>query len=147
MGPSCDLEMFGDLAVAGDPAVMRSIQPNDLGQQMRITRIRLRPRRGMPFPIPGHLQRVDRKHHTAGRQQRLHPRPTVGFDAQLHLVRLGRRIQMLRYQLMQGRDPGQPSGSRRRASTRPDSSSISMSWWASAQSSPTNSTAPPRLQI
>src|SRR5688572_19127443 len=41
--------------------------------------------------------------------------------------------------------PARPSGSRRRASTRPASSSISMSWWASAQSSPINSTAPPPL--
>src|SRR6476620_4820726 len=39
--------------------------------------------------------------------------------------------------------PAKPSGNRRRASIRPVSSSISMSWWASAQSSPTNSTAPP----
>src|SRR4029450_7970286 len=39
--------------------------------------------------------------------------------------------------------PANPSGSRRRASTRPASSSILTSWWASAQSSPTNSTAPP----
>ena len=33
----------GDLAVAGGPAVIRPIQPDDLGQQMRIRRIRLRP--------------------------------------------------------------------------------------------------------
>ena len=100
--------MFGDLAVAGDPAVMRPVQPDDLGQQMRIRGIRLRPRRGMAFPIPGHLQRVDRKHHIAGRQQRLHPRPTLGLNPDQHLIRLGCRIQMLRDQLMQGRDPGQP---------------------------------------
>jgi hypothetical protein len=75
MRPSCDLDMFGDLTVAGDPAVMRPIQPDDLGQQMRIRRIRLRPRRGMPFPIPCHLQRVNREHHITCGQQRLHPRP------------------------------------------------------------------------
>jgi hypothetical protein len=34
---------FGDLGVAGDPAVMRPIQPDDLGQQMRIRGIGLRP--------------------------------------------------------------------------------------------------------
>jgi hypothetical protein len=43
MRPSCDLDVFGDLTVAGDPAVMRPIQPDDLGQQMRIRGIRLRP--------------------------------------------------------------------------------------------------------
>jgi hypothetical protein len=36
MGPGCDLDVFGDLAVTGDPAVMRPIQPDDLGQQMGI---------------------------------------------------------------------------------------------------------------
>jgi hypothetical protein len=108
MRPSCDLDVFGDLAVAGDPAVMRPIQSDDLGQQMRIAWIRLRPRRGMAFPIPCHLQWVDREHQIAGRQQRLHPRPTVGFDAHLHLIRFGRRVQMLRDQLVQGRDPCQP---------------------------------------
>ena len=107
MRPGGDLDVLGDLTVAGDPAVMRPVQPDDLGQQMRIRRIRLRPRRGMPFPIPRHLQRVDRKHHIAGRQQRLHPRPTVGLDPHQHLIRLSRRIQMLRDQLVQRRDPGQ----------------------------------------
>jgi hypothetical protein len=54
---------------------------------------------------------------------------------------------MLRDQLMQRRDPGQALRQPRRASTRPDSSSISMSWWASAQSSPINSTAPPHSEL
>jgi len=55
MGAGRDLDVFGALTVAGDPAVMRPIQPNDLGEQMSIRGIRLRPRRGVPFPIPGHL--------------------------------------------------------------------------------------------
>ena len=104
MRPSRDLDVFGDLAVAGDLAVMRPIQPDDLGQQMSIRRIRLRPRRGMAFPIPGHLQRVDRKHHIAGGQQRLHPRPPLGLNSDQHLIRFGCGIQMLRDQLMQHRD-------------------------------------------
>jgi hypothetical protein len=89
MRPSCDLDMFGDLAVASDPAVMRPIQPDDLGQQMRIRGIRLRPGRGMAFPIPGHLQRVDREHHIPRRQQRLHPRPALGLNSDQHLIRFG----------------------------------------------------------
>jgi hypothetical protein len=55
MGAGRDLDVFGELAVAGDRAVMRPVQPDDLSQQMRIGGIRLRPRRGMAFPIPGHL--------------------------------------------------------------------------------------------
>ncbi len=104
MRPGGDLDVFGDLTVTGDPAVVRPIQPDDLGQQMRIARIRLRPRRGMAFPIPGHLQRVDRKHHIAGSQQRLHPRPALGLNTDQHLIRFSCRIQMLRDQLMQHRD-------------------------------------------
>jgi hypothetical protein len=51
---------------------------------------------------------VDREHHIASRQQRLHPRPAVGFDAHLDLVWLDRWVKMLRGQLMQGRHPSQP---------------------------------------
>jgi hypothetical protein len=43
MGAGRGLDVFGDLGVAGDPAVMRPIQPDDLGQQMRVRGIRLRP--------------------------------------------------------------------------------------------------------
>jgi hypothetical protein len=46
----------------------------------------------MPFPIPGHLQRVDRKHHIAGGQQRLHPRPALGLNSNQYLIRFGCRI-------------------------------------------------------
>ena len=101
MGPGGDLDVLGDLTVAGDRAVMRPVQPDDLGQQMRIRRIGLRPRRGVPFPVAGHLHRIDRIHHIAGRQQRLHPRPALGLDPDQHLIRLGRRVQMLSDQLVQ----------------------------------------------
>lgn len=88
MRPSCNLDMFGDLTVAGDPAVMHPIQPDDLGEQMGIRGVRLRPRHRMAFPIPCHLQRVDREYPIAGRQQRLHPRPSLGLDSDQHLIRL-----------------------------------------------------------
>ena len=101
MCPGGDLDLLGELAVTGDRAVMRSVQPNDLGEHMRVHRIGLRPRRRMPFPIPGHLQRVDREHRVAGREQRLHPRPTIGLDPHQHLIRLGRGVEMLGDQLMQ----------------------------------------------
>jgi hypothetical protein len=42
---------------------------------------------------------------------------------------------------MQHGHPSIPSGTRRLASRRPVSSTISTSWWASAQSSPMNNTA------
>ena len=62
----------------------------------------------MAFPIPGHLQRIDRKHHIAGSQQRLYPRPSLGLNSDQHLIRLGCRIEMLSDQLMQRRDARQP---------------------------------------
>jgi hypothetical protein len=68
--------------------VMGPVQPNNLGQQMRIARIRLRPRGGVPLPIARHLQRVDRIDQIAGRQQCLHPRAAVGLDPHQHLIRL-----------------------------------------------------------
>ena len=108
MGPGGDLDVLGDLRVPGDRAVMGPVQPDDLGQQMRIRGVGLRPRRGVPLPIAGHLHRVDRIDHIAGGQQRLHPRPPLGLDPDQHLVRLARRVQMLRDQLMQRGDPGQP---------------------------------------
>ena len=89
MGAGGDLDVLGELAVAGDRAMMRPVLPDELSQQMRIGRIRLRPRRGVPFPIPGHLHRIDRKHHIAGRQQCLHPRPTLGLNSDQHLIRFG----------------------------------------------------------
>jgi hypothetical protein len=89
MGAGGDLDVFGDLAVAGDPAVMRPVQSDALGEQMRIRGIRLRPGRGMPFPVSSHLHRVDREHHIAGGQQRLHPRPSLGLNSDQHLIRFG----------------------------------------------------------
>jgi len=107
MGAGGDLEVLGDFTVAGDRAMMRPVQPDNLSRRMRIGGIRLRPRGGVPFSIPGHLHRIDRKHHIAGRQQRLHSRPALGLNSDQHLIRFGGGIEMLRDQLMQGGDPGQ----------------------------------------
>ena len=67
----------------------------------------LRARRRVPLPVPGHLHRVDREHHIAGSEQRLHPRTPFGLDPDQHLIWLTRRVQILRDQLMQRGDPGQ----------------------------------------
>jgi hypothetical protein len=48
----------------------------------------------MTFPIPGHLQRIDRIDLVAGRDQRLHPRAAVGLDPDHHLGRLAVLTQM-----------------------------------------------------
>ena len=107
MRPSRDLDMLGDLRITSDRTVMNPIDPDDLGQQMRIAGIRLRPRRRMPLPITGHLQRIHRIDQIARGQQRLHPRTPLRLDPHDDLIRLTGRIQMLSQQLMQRCDPGQ----------------------------------------
>jgi hypothetical protein len=98
----------------------------------------------VPLAVPRDRQGIDREHLIAGGQQRLYPRAAVGLDPDDNLRRVVELAviltDMLPDQLVQQRDPGMPSGSRPRTSLRPVSSWISMSRWASAQSSPTNST-------
>jgi hypothetical protein len=79
----------------------------------------------------------------AGGEQRLHPRTAAGPDpdqdlpgvVQFTVVRAD-VAQVLPDQLVQQRNTGHPSDSRRRTSRRPVSSWTPTSWWASAQSSP-----------
>ena len=108
MRPSRRLHVLGDVAVAGDRAVMVPVQPDDLGEHMRITRVGLRPRRGVPVPVPRRLERVDRIHRVTGRDQRLHPRTPVGLNPHQHLLRPGVRVEMISDQLMEPADPRQP---------------------------------------
>jgi len=95
--------------------MMRAVQPHNLGQHMRISGIRLRPRRGVPLPIPGHRHGIDREHLIAGSDQRLHPLATVGLDPDLHPRRSLTRPELgplvrheLTNQRMQTNDPVQP---------------------------------------
>jgi len=84
VGTGHELDRLAQLGVPGHRAVMRAVQPHDLGQHMRIPGIRLSPRRGVPLPIAGHRHRIDREHLIAGSDQRLHPLPAVGLDPDLH---------------------------------------------------------------
>jgi hypothetical protein len=51
-----------------------------VGQGVRVGDVALTTRGAFGFPEPGHRQRVDRVHDVAGRDQRLHPRTTIGLD-------------------------------------------------------------------
>jgi hypothetical protein len=62
------------------------------------------------FPEPGHLQRVDRVHDVAGRDQRLHPRATIGLDPGHHLGRAGVLIDVFADHRVQPGCPGDPVG-------------------------------------
>ena len=63
---------------------MRPVQPDDLGQHVRITRVALRPRHRVPLPVPRSRLRVDREHLITRRDQRGHPRAALGLDPDLH---------------------------------------------------------------
>ena len=43
MGAGGDLDVLSDLTVAGDRAMVRPVQPDDLSQQMRVGLVGLRP--------------------------------------------------------------------------------------------------------
>jgi len=76
------------------------------------------------------LQGLGPVHRVAGRDQRPHPRPTVGLDAHQHPRGVGALRQDRRDQLVNRLIPSTPSGSRAVRIARP----------CSAQSSPRNST-------
>jgi hypothetical protein len=84
MRPGDQLHRVHQIGVPGDLPVMVTIQPDDLGQDVRITRVAFGARGGVPLPIPRRGQRVDRQHLIAGRLQRRHPRAAVGLDPDVH---------------------------------------------------------------
>ena len=88
----------------------------------------------MAFPVAAGRQRVDRDDLVASRDQRPHQQPTIQLHPNHHRRRL---VGVVSDQCMELRDPGDPSGTRRRRSTTPAWSSTRTSWWASAQSTPT----------
>jgi hypothetical protein len=108
MGPRGQPHLLSDRRVPGRRPMMSSVQPDDLSQHMRIAWVGLRAGGAVPFPITGHLQRVDRVDGVAGRDQRLHPRTAVSLDPHQHLVGLIGLTQMLRDQPVQHSDAGHP---------------------------------------
>ena len=92
--PRQQLHRIDQVGVAGDLPVMVTIEPDDLGQHVSITGIALGTRGGVPFPVPGRRQRVDREHPVAGPAERRHPWAAVGLDPDDHLTGdlLGRQI-------------------------------------------------------
>ena len=72
----------------------------------------------MPLPVARHLPGINRVDGVAGGDQRLHPRPAIGLDADHDLVGLSVVIEMVGDQRVQRRQPlhtlrqsppGQPS--------------------------------------
>jgi hypothetical protein len=119
-----------------------AVGPDQVGQHLGVPRIRLGTRDGMAVAVAADGQRIDRIDLGAGRHQRAHEQATIGLGPHHHL---GRILSMGGEQLLQRRQPGQPSATRRAARTRPLSVMTATSWCSSAPSSPTNSTHPPLL--
>ena len=91
MRPGDDLDRLGQLGVAGDRAQLVRIGAHHVGQHVRVGRVALRTRHTVALPETRDLQRVDRVDPVAGRDQRLHPRATVGLDPHHHCGRPSRR--------------------------------------------------------
>ena len=83
MSPGGQLDGLPCRGVAGQRSMMGAVHPDDLGQQMRVGGIGLRPRGGVTFPVTGHRHRVDREHLVSGSGQRSHPRSPIGLDPNL----------------------------------------------------------------
>jgi hypothetical protein len=77
---------------------------------MRVGGVALATGAAFGFPEPRHLQRVDRVHDVAGRDQRLHPRTTIGLDPDHHLDRAGVLIDVFADHRVQPGYPGDPVG-------------------------------------
>lgn len=117
MGPGEQFQALHVRAVPGDQAVVGPVQPDDLGEHVGVAGGGLRPRRGVPFPIPGRGHRFDREPLVAGRDQRRDPRAAVGRDPHDHRggglpgAGIGFGIgQVLGEHLVQPHDPADPLG-------------------------------------
>jgi hypothetical protein len=113
VGAGEDLHVLSDRGVTGDETVVGTVQTHQLGQGVRVTGVALRAGGDVPFPVAGHLHRVDRVDLVAGRDQRLHPWSAVGLDADQHLLGFGVFLEVVgdqRMQYGQSFDPlGQPA--------------------------------------
>jgi hypothetical protein len=94
--------------VAGHRPQLAGVGAHHAGHGARISLIALGTGGAVPFPVPGHLPRVDRVDGIAGRAQRRHPQAPVRLDADRHLTRLGVRAGELADQRVQPGDPGDP---------------------------------------
>jgi hypothetical protein len=104
------LDRLGLVGVASDRAQLVSIGTHHVSQRVRIRSIAFRAGDAAPFPVAGHLQRVDRIHLVAGGDQRRHPRTPVGLDPDHHLLGPLVLTELLRDQLVQPGDPRDPLG-------------------------------------
>jgi hypothetical protein len=92
---------------ADDAAMVVPIRADQLDPQFGLAAIGFCPRDVMAIAVASQRQRINREQLIARRDQRSHPQPTIGFNADHHLLRL---ISMPRDQLVQLADAGQSFG-------------------------------------
>jgi hypothetical protein len=97
-----DLDALGESSVTGDFAVVVAVSAYQLGEHLRVTRIGLRTRQGVPIPIPRRCFRVDRIHDVAGVDKGLHPQAPIRLDPDDHLAGI---TGMTRDEVMESRHP------------------------------------------
>jgi hypothetical protein len=105
VGAGQDLDRLGQLAVAGDGAVVVPVGPDQVGQDLGVPGIGLGARDGVAVAVAAGGQRADRIHLIAGRDQRAQEQAAVGLGPDHDLGRVGDQASQ---QLMQRGQPGQP---------------------------------------
>jgi hypothetical protein len=106
VGAGQHLDRLGQLGVAGNRAVVVPIGPDQVGQDLGVPRIGLGARDGVAVAVAADLKRVDRIDLVAGRDQGPDEQAAVGLGPHHDL---GRILSMGGQQLVQDRQPSQPS--------------------------------------
>jgi hypothetical protein len=104
VGAGQDLDRLGQLAVAGDGAVVVPVGPDQVGQDLGVPGIGPGARDGVAVAVAAGGQRVDRIHLIAGRDQRAQEQAAVGLGPDHDLGRVGDQAGQ---QLMRRGQPGQ----------------------------------------
>jgi hypothetical protein len=71
---------LGEFGIRGQWSVRGLVGAQDVGQHEGVPGVGLLARHGVPVPIAGHRQRVDREYRAPGRAQARHQQAAAGFD-------------------------------------------------------------------
>lgn len=85
MGAGHHFDRLGPRRVARDRAQLMRMRTDHVGQHMRIPSIAFSARHPQSTPEIRNLQRIDRHDRVTGRDQRRHPRATIGLNPDHHL--------------------------------------------------------------